>query len=97
MTAPTRHHATANASTGASVSIRSFPSETDKKEYRRRGPKGAEVRFRQHEGSIIDNHTKNKSDFIKRKGVYFMKLFVPRCKDKDEDEVNPDFVRPGHP
>ena len=61
------------------------------------GPKGAEVRFRQHEGSIIDNHTKNKSSFIKRKGAYFMKLFVPRCKEKDEDEINPDFVRPGHP
>ena len=61
------------------------------------GPRGTEVRFRQAEGTVIDNHTQNSSRFIRRRGVYFMKLFVPRNEGAPDDEGKSSFVRPGHP
>ena len=61
------------------------------------GQKGTEVRFRQGEGTVIDNHTQNRSRFIRRRGVYFMKLLVPRNEGVHDDEGKLSFVRPGHP
>ena len=53
------------------------------------GVKGTEVVFNQHEGHLTDNHTEKQSKFIRKKGVYFMKLFVPKGKI-----ASPDFARP---
>ena len=46
-------------------------------ELAREGELGTEVRFRSNDGCIIDNLTGRRSHFIKRKGVYFMRLYFP--------------------
>ena len=54
------------------------------------GDKGSNVLFGEHDGHLIDIKTSATSKFYRRRGVYFMKLYVPRNKSAD-----PDFVRPG--
>ena len=54
------------------------------------GVEGSDVRFRRKDGYVEDNVTKHRSYFVKRRGVYFTKLYL--LKDGMD---NPDFVRPG--
>ena len=54
------------------------------------GTLGSTVLFNEHDGHIIDIKTDATSKFYKRRGVYFMKIYVP--KDKN---LSPDFTRPG--
>ena len=54
------------------------------------GSKGSDVLFWQHDGALIDNATGKSSKIIKRKGVYFMKIFIPKSR-----VAHPDFARPG--
>ena len=42
------------------------------------GELGSEVRFRTKDGCIIDNLTGRRAHFVKRKGVYFMRLYFPK-------------------
>ena len=58
-------------------------------ELAREGELGSEVRFRIKDGVIIDNLTGKKCQFVKRKGVYFMRLYFP--KDAGDPSV---FARP---
>ena len=51
------------------------------------GDQGSEVRFRKKDGFIEDNLTGHREHFVKRKGVYFVKVFVPKASS--------DFIRPG--
>ena len=64
------------------------------------GPAGFETRFRTDDGEIIDINTRKKSSFIRRRGVYFMKMFYKpnQCADDCECDANePDFTRQGKP
>ena len=54
------------------------------------GALGTDVVFRKKDGAMVDVQSNNTSKFVRRNGVYFMKLFVPRNKTAD-----PDFIRPG--
>ena len=54
------------------------------------GALGTDVVFRKKDGAMVDVQSNSTSKFVRRKGVYFMKLFVPRNK-----AANPDFIRPG--
>ena len=54
------------------------------------GELGSNVIFGEQEGYVIDLETDATSKFYKRKGVYFMKLYVPKNKPN-----NMGFVRPG--
>ena len=47
-------------------------------ELAREGELGSEVRFRLKDGVIIDNLTGKRCQFVKRKGVYFMRLYFPK-------------------
>ena len=42
------------------------------------GPRGSNAQLRKHDGFIQDNATHEKQHFVKRKGVYFMKIFIKR-------------------
>ena len=52
------------------------------------GEDGSDVRFRKKDGYTENNMTKRRDYFIKRKGVYFTKLYVDRPSSLD-------FTRPG--
>ena len=54
------------------------------------GDLGSNVLFGERDGHLVDIKTNATSKFYRRRGVYFMKLFVP--KDK---VAEPDFGRPG--
>ena len=54
------------------------------------GSDGSSTQFRKLDGFIEDNATHEKQHFVKRKGVYFMKIFV---RKKRANEM--DFGRPG--
>ena len=54
------------------------------------GELGSNVLFGERDGHVIDIKTNATSKFYRRRGVYFMKLYV--LKDKTAE---PDFVRPG--
>ena len=60
------------------------------------GDEGSSTTFRRIDGFIEDNHTQQRQHFVKRKGVYFMKLFTKRADDGLHDERNTGFTRPGH-
>ena len=47
-------------------------------ELSKEGRSGSEVRFRIQDGDIIDNFTGKKCHFVKRMGVYFMRLYFPK-------------------
>ena len=64
------------------------------------GVDGTETRFRTHGGEIIDLTTQNKSAFIRRRGVYFIKMFYKpdQCPDDCHcDSGSSGFTRPGTP
>ena len=64
------------------------------------GVDGAETRFRTHGGEIIDLSTRKKSAFIRKRGVYFIKMFYKPDQRLNEcpcDAESPDFTRPGTP
>ena len=42
------------------------------------GERGSEVRFRRRDGYIEDSHTGRKCFFVKLKGVFVVKLYVPK-------------------
>ena len=42
------------------------------------GELGSDVVFRKHDGAITDVQTQATSKFVRRKGVYFMKIFTPK-------------------
>ena len=52
------------------------------------GTSGSNTLFRQRDGFIEDNATHERQHFVKRKGVYFMKIFVKKRPDAS-------FGRPG--
>ena len=54
------------------------------------GPLGSDVRFRRTDGYIEDKESGMREYFVKRRGVYFTKLYVRRVNDK-----NTGFARPG--
>ena len=54
------------------------------------GELGSDVIFQKTGGAILDVHAEKTSKFVKRKGVYFMKLFVPKNKVEHTG-----FARPG--
>ena len=49
-------------------------------ELTKEGELGSEVRFRINDGVIIDNLTGHRVHFVKRKGVYFMRLYFSKSK-----------------
>ena len=49
------------------------------------GELGSDVVFRRSEGVIVDVKSGTSSKFVRRTGVYFMKLFVPRDRVTDVD------------
>ena len=55
------------------------------------GEMGSNVLFGERDGHMIDIKTNATSKFYRRRGVYFMKLYVR--KDRRDE---PDFARPGH-
>jgi hypothetical protein len=56
------------------------------------GKNGSNTQFRRLDGYIEDNSTKERQHFVKRKGVYFMKMFIKRKPDKPDAAG---FGRPG--
>ena len=52
------------------------------------GLHGSDVIFRQHDGSIVDLEKKATSQFVRRKGVYFIKIYTP-------NDNNSGFTRQG--
>ena len=54
------------------------------------GEQGSDVVFRKSDGAIVDIKSDHSSGFVRRKGVYFMKLYVPKGQ-----RASPDFHRPG--
>jgi hypothetical protein len=47
-------------------------------ELAKEGEAGSEVRFRIQDGEIIDNLTGKRCQFVKRMGVYFMRIYFPK-------------------
>ena len=58
----------------------------------KQGKAGSSALFRRLDGFIEDDATKERQHFVKRKGVYFMKVFIKRKKAL-ESELG--FARPG--
>ena len=63
-------------------------------ELSKEGPSGSEVRLRQRDGFIRDLSTGNRQHVVKRRGVYFTKLYV-RKSNATEPDLG--FARPGRP
>ena len=45
-------------------------------ELSKEGELGSEIRFRTKDGIMVDNLTKDRTQFVKRKGVYFVRLYM---------------------
>ena len=58
-------------------------------ELTKEGEHGSEIRFRRKDGIMIDNATGRRQHFVKRKGVYFIKLYV-----RKSGGANSGFTRP---
>ena len=58
-----------------------------------------EVTFRHSQSELVDVETGRKSRFIKKRGVYFMKMYYKKdqCHDDCDCERQPGFTRPGTP
>lgn len=54
------------------------------------GNHGSEVRFHRNHGVVIDKETKKRQHFLRRRGVYFIKLYVPKSNSGTSG-----FTRPG--
>ena len=61
------------------------------------GKAGTEVCFRHNGGNILDVTTQKKSAFVRRRGVYFMKLFYKKNQCSKPNANDRDFTRPGKP
>ena len=61
------------------------------------GPEGSETRFRKTNGFVEDNSNGDRQHFVKRKGVYFMKLYTKRLVNSVIDKPDKGFGRPGNP
>ena len=59
-------------------------------ELTKEGPQGSTTGFRQHNGFIEDNVDHRRQHFVKRKGVYFMKLYTKRNKNADLGFARPE-------
>ena len=59
-------------------------------EITKEGTLGSEVRFRRNDGMIVDNSTGRTSEFVKRMGVYFMRIYFPKVQGRSTEG----FVRP---
>ena len=57
------------------------------------GDTGSRVIFEYDKGKIVKVSDDGSSSFIKKKGVYFVKLFVP--KGNQTEVLEPVFTRPG--
>ena len=57
------------------------------------GNHGSEVRFHRNHGVVIDKETKKRQHFLRRRGVYFMKLYVPKSPKSNNGTSG--FTRPG--
>ena len=57
------------------------------------GVEGSEVRFRKKGGDMEDTLTGRRCLFVKRKGVYFVKLYVPKGT-ASQKPLEPGFARP---
>ena len=58
-------------------------------EIAKEGDLGSEVRFRYQDGEIIDSLSGQSTEFVKRMGVYFMRIYFPKVKGRN----NLDFGR----
>ena len=58
-----------------------------------------EVVFRQDTSELVDGETGRSSRFIKKRGVYFMKMYYKKdqCSDECDCGPQPGFTRPGTP
>ena len=63
-------------------------------ELSREGRNGSEVRLRQRDGFIRDLQSGNRQQIVKRRGVYFTKMYIRKLDNLSPDSV---FIRPGHP
>ena len=63
-------------------------------ELSREGECGSDIRLRQKDGYIRDLKTGCRQHVVKRRGVYFTKMFIRKPRNSDVDSG---FVRPGHP
>ena len=63
-------------------------------ELSKEGQCGSDVRLRQKDGYIRDLHTGNRQHVVKRRGVYFTKMFIRKPRSED---IGSGFIRPGHP
>ena len=63
----------------------------------RNGKAGTEVCFRNNGGDILDVTTQKRSAFVRRRGVYFMKLFYKKNQCSKPNAIDRDFTRPGKP
>ena len=62
----------------------------------REGAMGSKTAFRLQDGYIENNKNQQRQHFVKRKGVYFMKLYTERRVDNDQS-AELDVARPGNP
>ena len=61
-------------------------------EVSKEGPEGSEVYFRKKNGYVEDLWNGNRMPFIKRQGVYFVQLRIPK-DDQISNERKSDFHR----
>ena len=59
------------------------------------GSDGSQVNFRQNGGEVVDLFNGDASKFVKRRGVYFMKLFYEKSQSLPDKNTKPAFSRPG--
>ena len=59
------------------------------------GSDGSQVNFRQNGGEVVDLFNGDASKFVKRRGVYFMKLFYKKSQSLPDKNKKPVFSRPG--
>ena len=55
------------------------------------GPRGTEVRFYKNHGTAIDNASGKRQHFVKRSGVYFVKIYVRKHESNGSESG---FIRP---
>ena len=63
-------------------------------ELSKEGPAGSEVRLRLKDGYIRDLHTGQEQPVVKRRGVYFTKMYMRKSGPPDPSSG---FTRPGLP
>ena len=62
-------------------------------EISKEGPEGSSTNFGRYDGYIEDNFNHERQKFVKRKGVYFMKIYVKRKPSGETNDLV--FGRPG--